>query len=296
MTEEKTTRLRERMIEEMRIRGMGDKAQQGHIRAIKDFAIFLGRSPDQRRCRDGRLPLEGHRIKNGDTGRRSCGWPPTSSFAASCSMCCPTVSTASAITACSPVRAARPRSQRSALCSERKRPNKMVRQALRRSHPERAMPRLRWPDAHHRDLPTRPETQSPGATEKAGRMTRRPSHCPKPTRKHPAFRGRTPLRSITLSTAKPSNSTGTRPSNLLPINASHTLGSALLLLSAPPKSTTEARGPRFSHRSHPASAASSFQGLSTRAAYATRCCRGGTIGAGPLLCARSPTGVGLPNR
>ena len=30
----------------MRIRGMGEKAQQAHIRAIKDFAAFLKRSPD----------------------------------------------------------------------------------------------------------------------------------------------------------------------------------------------------------------------------------------------------------
>ena len=44
--EEKTTPLRERMIEDMRIRGMGDKARKAHIRAIKDFAGFLGRSPD----------------------------------------------------------------------------------------------------------------------------------------------------------------------------------------------------------------------------------------------------------
>jgi site-specific recombinase XerD len=34
------------MIEDMRIRGMGDKTQKGHIRAIKHFAAFLGRSPD----------------------------------------------------------------------------------------------------------------------------------------------------------------------------------------------------------------------------------------------------------
>jgi integrase/recombinase XerD len=34
------------MIEDMRIRGMDDKAQQAHIRAIKDFARFLKRSPD----------------------------------------------------------------------------------------------------------------------------------------------------------------------------------------------------------------------------------------------------------
>ena len=46
MTEERTTPLRERMIEDMRIRGMGDKAQKAHIRAVKDFAGFLKRSPD----------------------------------------------------------------------------------------------------------------------------------------------------------------------------------------------------------------------------------------------------------
>jgi integrase/recombinase XerD len=46
MTEERTTPLRERMIEDMRIRGLGDKSRQVHIRAIKDFAAFLGRSPD----------------------------------------------------------------------------------------------------------------------------------------------------------------------------------------------------------------------------------------------------------
>ena len=45
MTEERTTPLRERMIEDMRIHGMGDKAQKAHIRAVKDFALFLGRSP-----------------------------------------------------------------------------------------------------------------------------------------------------------------------------------------------------------------------------------------------------------
>ena len=46
MTEERTTPLRERVIEDMRIRGMGDKAQKSHIRAIKDIATFLKRSPD----------------------------------------------------------------------------------------------------------------------------------------------------------------------------------------------------------------------------------------------------------
>jgi integrase/recombinase XerD len=46
MKEKRTTPLRARMIEDMRIRGMGEKAQQAHIRAIKEFAAFLGRSPD----------------------------------------------------------------------------------------------------------------------------------------------------------------------------------------------------------------------------------------------------------
>lgn len=46
MTDDKITPLRERMLEDMRIRGMGDKAQKSHIRAIKDFTKFLKRSPD----------------------------------------------------------------------------------------------------------------------------------------------------------------------------------------------------------------------------------------------------------
>jgi integrase/recombinase XerD len=46
MKEERTTPLRERMIEDMRIRGMGEKTQKAHIRGVKDLAAFLGRSPD----------------------------------------------------------------------------------------------------------------------------------------------------------------------------------------------------------------------------------------------------------
>ena len=46
MTKENVTPLRERMIENMRIRGLGEKAQKAHIRAVKDFAAYLGRSPD----------------------------------------------------------------------------------------------------------------------------------------------------------------------------------------------------------------------------------------------------------
>ncbi|WP_441328125.1 hypothetical protein [Leisingera sp. NJS204] len=39
------TPLHARMKEDKRIRGMGDKAQKPHIRAAKDFAKFLQRSP-----------------------------------------------------------------------------------------------------------------------------------------------------------------------------------------------------------------------------------------------------------
>ena len=46
MQEDNVTALRARMLEDMRIRGMGDKAQKSHIRTIKDFAKFLKRSPD----------------------------------------------------------------------------------------------------------------------------------------------------------------------------------------------------------------------------------------------------------
>ena len=46
MKEEKTTPLRQRMIEDMKIRGLCEKTQQGHIRGVKHFAAFLGRSPD----------------------------------------------------------------------------------------------------------------------------------------------------------------------------------------------------------------------------------------------------------
>jgi integrase/recombinase XerD len=38
--------LRRRMIEDMTIRNLALKTQQGYIRAVKNFAVFLGRSPD----------------------------------------------------------------------------------------------------------------------------------------------------------------------------------------------------------------------------------------------------------
>ncbi|WP_020201290.1 site-specific integrase [Cupriavidus sp. WS] len=38
--------LRQRMIEDMRMRKLGDKTQTQYIRAVRRFAVFLGRSPD----------------------------------------------------------------------------------------------------------------------------------------------------------------------------------------------------------------------------------------------------------
>ena len=46
MAKEKMSPLRARMIEDMRIRGLGEASQKAHIRALKDFTAFLGRSPD----------------------------------------------------------------------------------------------------------------------------------------------------------------------------------------------------------------------------------------------------------
>jgi len=45
MTDEAMSPLRRRMIEDMTIRKLSPKTQQGYIRTIRDFAAFLGRSP-----------------------------------------------------------------------------------------------------------------------------------------------------------------------------------------------------------------------------------------------------------
>jgi integrase/recombinase XerD len=46
MTDEAMSPLRRRMIEDMTIRKLSPKTQQGYIRTIKNLAVFLGRSPD----------------------------------------------------------------------------------------------------------------------------------------------------------------------------------------------------------------------------------------------------------
>ena len=64
MTQERMTPLRERMMEDMRIRGMGDKAQKSHIRAIKDFAKFRKRPPDTATSEE----LRAYQLHMTDTG------------------------------------------------------------------------------------------------------------------------------------------------------------------------------------------------------------------------------------
>jgi site-specific recombinase XerD len=46
MTDQAMSPLRRRMIEDMAIRNLSPKTQDGYVRTIKNFAAFLGRSPD----------------------------------------------------------------------------------------------------------------------------------------------------------------------------------------------------------------------------------------------------------
>src|SRR5260370_36100841 len=54
MTNEAMSPLRRRMIEDMTIRKLAPKTQQGYIRTIRAFAAFLCRSPDTARFEDVR--------------------------------------------------------------------------------------------------------------------------------------------------------------------------------------------------------------------------------------------------
>lgn len=52
MVDQKTTPLRERMIEDMRIKGLGETSQKAHIRAVRYLAEFISRSPDTATAED----------------------------------------------------------------------------------------------------------------------------------------------------------------------------------------------------------------------------------------------------
>ena len=52
MTDRTISPLCRRMIEDMTVRGFAPKTQTGYIRAVRDFAAFFGRSPDQASAED----------------------------------------------------------------------------------------------------------------------------------------------------------------------------------------------------------------------------------------------------
>ena len=56
MTDKAMSPLRRRMIEDMTIRKFAPKTQASYVRAVKNFTIFLGRSPDTASC-GGRAAL-----------------------------------------------------------------------------------------------------------------------------------------------------------------------------------------------------------------------------------------------
>src|ERR1700688_720743 len=64
MTDEAMSPLRRRMIEDMTIRKLSPKTQQGYIRTIKNLAAFLGRSPDKASFEDVRR-FQLHVIQSG---------------------------------------------------------------------------------------------------------------------------------------------------------------------------------------------------------------------------------------
>ncbi len=61
MTDSSISPLRRRMIDDMTIRRFASKTQRGYIGAVKDFAAFLGRSPDQASAEDHRRDADNHR-------------------------------------------------------------------------------------------------------------------------------------------------------------------------------------------------------------------------------------------
>ena len=52
MTDQSTSPLRQRMTEDMTVRGFTPSTQRGYLTAVKNFTVFLGRSPDQADAED----------------------------------------------------------------------------------------------------------------------------------------------------------------------------------------------------------------------------------------------------
>jgi hypothetical protein len=54
MTRQAISPLRQRMIEDMAIRKFAPETQHDYVQRVKDFAVFLGRSPDTAKSEDVR--------------------------------------------------------------------------------------------------------------------------------------------------------------------------------------------------------------------------------------------------
>ena len=64
MTDEAISPLRRRMIEDMTIRKLAPKTQEGYVRIVKNFAVLLGRSPETASLEDVRR-FQLHLAENG---------------------------------------------------------------------------------------------------------------------------------------------------------------------------------------------------------------------------------------
>ena len=64
MTDEAMSPLRRRMIEDMTIRRLAPKTQASYVRTVRNFAVFLGRSPDTANLEDVRR-FQLHLAENG---------------------------------------------------------------------------------------------------------------------------------------------------------------------------------------------------------------------------------------
>ena len=62
--------LRQRMIDDMRMRKLADKTQSHYIRAVRQFSVFLGRSPDTATVEDLRR-YQLHLVDHGISPSRS---------------------------------------------------------------------------------------------------------------------------------------------------------------------------------------------------------------------------------
>ena len=69
MSEKPISPLRRRMIEDMTVRGFGEKTQHDYIHHVKNFTIFFGRAPDQAEAED----LRTYQLHQRETGVQ----PPT---------------------------------------------------------------------------------------------------------------------------------------------------------------------------------------------------------------------------